>query len=219
MPKQKYSVKITGMTCTACAQTIEKALSKAQGVDRVRVIFSQKKLLGINPSIYTHASSLLRKNEGNLIRYLKDYPQVYQYATPVLQINYSVIVSYMESMMYHGKIPYRIRGTSKTLYKAFATHHQKFATDPLYERFMNNLFNMIHRDYQKKPALVLRLLRIEPRLLDSHILVDGKRVYHLEKLRKNPGFLRRLGDMNIGSPLKCKWDEPRSDAHVAYCTQ
>ena len=42
MPKQKYHVKIGGMTCTACAQTIEKALSKAQGVEALHYYKNNK---------------------------------------------------------------------------------------------------------------------------------------------------------------------------------
>jgi Cu+-exporting ATPase len=40
MPKQKSQIKISGMHCTACAQTIEKALLKAEGVDKAVVNFT-----------------------------------------------------------------------------------------------------------------------------------------------------------------------------------
>jgi P-type Cu+ transporter len=37
MTQQKTQIKISGMHCAACAQTIEKALSKAEGVAKARV--------------------------------------------------------------------------------------------------------------------------------------------------------------------------------------
>jgi len=40
MTKQKSQIKISGMHCTACAQTIEKALLKAEGVDKAVVNFT-----------------------------------------------------------------------------------------------------------------------------------------------------------------------------------
>ncbi|UCC33613.1 MAG: copper-translocating P-type ATPase [Candidatus Bathyarchaeota archaeon] len=40
MTKQKKQIKIGGMHCTACAQTIEKALLKAEGVDKAVVNFA-----------------------------------------------------------------------------------------------------------------------------------------------------------------------------------
>jgi Cu+-exporting ATPase len=40
MTKQKSQIKISGMHCTACAQTIEKALSEAEGVDKAVVNFA-----------------------------------------------------------------------------------------------------------------------------------------------------------------------------------
>jgi len=40
MTKQKSQIKISGMHCTACAQTIEKALLKADGVDKAVVNFT-----------------------------------------------------------------------------------------------------------------------------------------------------------------------------------
>jgi len=40
MTKQKSQIKISGMHCTACAQTIEKALLKAKGVDKAVVNFT-----------------------------------------------------------------------------------------------------------------------------------------------------------------------------------
>jgi len=40
MTKQKSQIKINGMHCAACAQTIEKALSKAEGVDKALVSYA-----------------------------------------------------------------------------------------------------------------------------------------------------------------------------------
>jgi len=40
MTKQKSQIKINGMHCAACAQTIEKALSKAEGVDKALVNYA-----------------------------------------------------------------------------------------------------------------------------------------------------------------------------------
>jgi Cu+-exporting ATPase len=37
---RKASIKIVGMTCTSCAQAIERGLSKAEGVDRASVNFA-----------------------------------------------------------------------------------------------------------------------------------------------------------------------------------
>ena len=40
MTRQKSRLKISGMHCAACAQTIEKALVKAEGVDKAVVNFT-----------------------------------------------------------------------------------------------------------------------------------------------------------------------------------
>ncbi|MCW3985181.1 MAG: heavy metal translocating P-type ATPase [Candidatus Bathyarchaeota archaeon] len=40
MTKQKSRLKISGMACAACAQTIEKALLKTEGVDKALVNFA-----------------------------------------------------------------------------------------------------------------------------------------------------------------------------------
>jgi len=40
MTQQKSQIKISGMHCAACAQTIQKALLKAEGVDKAVVNFT-----------------------------------------------------------------------------------------------------------------------------------------------------------------------------------
>lgn len=49
---KKATLKLEGMSCASCAQTIEKALNKAEGVERAQVNFAaEKAYIEYNPSV------------------------------------------------------------------------------------------------------------------------------------------------------------------------
>jgi len=58
MPLQKTKIKITGMHCAACAQTIQKALSRTKGVKKARVNFATETAYVEYNNIYTNEEKL-----------------------------------------------------------------------------------------------------------------------------------------------------------------